>query len=203
MGKEILEHLIQQNLSINQIAKRCGCSNSMIRYWLEKHGLTTNYCKTKSIDGTYHHRIDILDRKNDILQWIKEKLPKHEISKRLQCKQSTLNTYLKKMGITYEGQVPADRNSNFVPVTEYLNNTRHATSGYLLKKLVHVGLKQRQCEICGIDNWNDKPIVFELHHKNGIHSDNTLGNLQVLCPNCHSQTSNHRGKAIKIARANV
>ena len=33
-----------------------------------------------------------------------EKLPKSEITKRVGCKQETLNAYLEKMNITYAGQ---------------------------------------------------------------------------------------------------
>ena len=37
-------------------------------------------------------------------------------------------------------------------------------------------------------------MVLELHHINGNHFDNTFENLQILCPNCHSQCEGHRGK---------
>lgn len=48
-------------------------------------------------------RTDILERKEDILLWIKENKPKAEIARRLRCKIDTLNTYLLKMGIEYSG----------------------------------------------------------------------------------------------------
>ena len=50
------------------------------------------------------------------------------------------------------------------------------------------------CEICELDAWLDKPLVLEVHHLNGDRTDNGLENLQVLCPNCHSQTSNFRNR---------
>ena len=39
-----------------------------------------------------------------------------------------------------------------------------------------------------------EPIVLQLHHINGVHNDNRLENLQILCPNCHCMTENFAGK---------
>jgi Zn finger protein HypA/HybF involved in hydrogenase expression len=63
----------------------------------------------------------------------------------------------------------------------------------LKHKLIKLGIKQNRCEICGLgDKWKNKPISLELHHIDGHHKNNELTNLQLLCPNCHSQTSNYR-----------
>ena len=48
-------------------------------------------------------RLDILDREEDIRQWIAEKKPKSFICAELDCKPSTLDSYLNKMGIKYSG----------------------------------------------------------------------------------------------------
>lgn len=41
---------------------------------------------------------------------------------------------------------------------------------------------------CGVrSTWNGKPITLEINHINGDWLNNTLENLEFLCPNCHSQ----------------
>ena len=72
----------------------------------------------------------------------------------------------------------------------------------LKTRLVKEGLKEYKCECCGISEWNGKPLTLQLHHINGIHNDNRLSNLQLLCPNCHSQTENFgtRGRGTSIIR---
>lgn len=57
----------------------------------------------------------------------------------------------------------------------------------------------RQCAKCGISQLEGKPVPLECHHKNGNRQDNSLSNLELLCPNCHSQTENYtsKGKVLK------
>lgn len=56
-----------------------------------------------------------------------------------------------------------------------------------------VCLRGHRCEICGNETWLGQKIKLEVHHKDGDHYNNTLNNLQLLCPNCHSMTENWRG----------
>lgn len=77
---------------------------------------------------------------------------------------------------------------------EYLNKDYVSISTNILKyKLVKDGYKQYRCECCGLTKWNGKQISLQLHHINGDNTDNRLENLQLLCPNCHSQTDNYCG----------
>lgn len=72
----------------------------------------------------------------------------------------------------------------------------------LLKRLITEGKKERKCECCDNTEWNGNKIPLELHHINGIRTDNRLENLQVLCPNCHALTDNYRGKKNQIVESN-
>jgi len=46
-------------------------------------------------------RTDILERKQEIIEWIRQNQSKAFICKQLKCKPETLNGYLQKMGIDY------------------------------------------------------------------------------------------------------
>ena len=81
------------------------------------------------------------------------------------------------------------------PLSEILvKNSTFTHASYLLKKLVKAGLKEYKCEICGITEWTGKPIVLQVHHKDGDNKNNELENIEIVCPNCHSQTDTYAGK---------
>jgi len=51
---------------------------------------------------------------------------------------------------------------------------------------------------CQHTTWLDQPIPLELHHKDGDRTNNTLPNIELLCPNCHALTDNYRGSKKKV-----
>lgn len=65
-------------------------------------------------------------------------------------------------------------------------------SNYQLKSfLFYHNLKEHKCEKCGIGEiWNGEPLVLQVHHIDGNHTNNRVSNILILCPNCHSQTDN-------------
>lgn len=54
--------------------------------------------------------------------------------------------------------------------------------------------QEGRCQRCGINDWMETPIRFELHHLDGNSKNNSRENCVLYCPNCHSQTPNFRGK---------
>lgn len=91
-----------------------------------------------------------------------------------------------------------DRKFDFVPqksLAEILVEDSDFQSFKLKKRLYREGLKTAKCELCGwAEQSKDGRIPVELDHVNGNHRDNRLDNLRILCPNCHSLQSTHRGR---------
>lgn len=77
---------------------------------------------------------------------------------------------------------------------EIFNDTVPIKTASVKREYIERILGIAHCEECGITKWNDKDIVFQLHHKDGNHKNNKLENLILLCPNCHSQTDNYANK---------
>lgn len=69
---------------------------------------------------------------------------------------------------------------------EILSNARYIQAAQLRKLLIRVGIKDKRCELCGVTEWRGKPAPLELHHKDFNRYNNSLDNLQILCPNCHA-----------------
>lgn len=92
-------------------------------------------------------------------------------------------------------------NSGYIPVENYFKIGTHIKAQDLRKKLVKEGYKEDKCEICGCPSeWQGKPLTLQVHHINGNSSDNRLENLQILCPNCHTQTDNYTGKNTDLTK---
>lgn len=82
----------------------------------------------------------------------------------------------------------------FRPASEVFAANTRSNRGHLKQRLLRMGLKDGRCEACGLGEWRGEPLSLELHHVNGDRHDNRLENLQLLCPNCHSQTDNWGGR---------
>ena len=82
-----------------------------------------------------------------------------------------------------------------IPLEQILIQGSSYQSFKLKKRLFKANLKSKLCEECGWAKVSDGGYLpLELDHINGDRHDNRLENLRVLCPNCHSLKSTHRGR---------
>lgn len=91
------------------------------------------------------------------------------------------------------------KKANYSPGRRYtledvLSNKFYIPSCRLKKKLISNGTFEKKCYRCKRAQWEGQDIVLELEHIDGNRRNNSLENLTLLCPNCHSLTSTWRGR---------
>lgn len=86
--------------------------------------------------------------------------------------------------------------SGVLLTSEILSGSRpQYPTNNLKKRLLKEGVFSNVCAKCGFCGlWNGMPLTLHLDHINGINNDHRISNLQLLCPNCHSQTPTYAGK---------
>lgn len=94
---------------------------------------------------------------------------------------------------TLKGKKHSNIKSNEKSLDECLIKNSFMKPKNIKWKLFNNGIKEYKCEKCGISKWNGEQISLQLYHINGDNTDNRIENLQILCPNCHSQTDNYCG----------
>ena len=81
----------------------------------------------------------------------------------------------------------------------FVTNSSYKSKHRMKKRIIEEKLLPivDRCNHCGQGLiWNNKPLVLELEHKDGVNNNNNLDNLEMLCPNCHSQTKTYKSKNI-------
>jgi HNH endonuclease len=114
----------------------------------------------------------------------------------------TIHRYIKKLNIDTSHMIGQSWSKNQIigpkrPIEDYLTNKRYIASNELKRRLLNEQKLERICNNCHNTQWLENPIPLELHHIDGNSDNNTLSNLQLLCPNCHTLTDNYRGRGKK------
>lgn len=84
------------------------------------------------------------------------------------------------------------------PINQYLIENSDCSRNSLKSRLYKEGFLDRKCCLCGQDeNWNGMKISLILDHINGVHNDNRIDNLRIVCPNCNAGLETFAGKNTK------
>ena len=170
--RALVERLLSSGLSRAETARRLGLSKATVSYHARNLGLARDVKAARRYDWSL------------IQSYYDEG---HSVTK---CQ--------KRFGFARESWDQAVRRGAVVPrpqvmsIEALLSGRRNRT--HVKQRLIAAGLKAARCEDCGIDSWHGAPLSLCLHHINGDGDDNRLENLQLLCPNCHSQTPNFSGR---------
>lgn len=179
--KKRVAALLEQGLNHTEIAKRLGITKHTVSYHARTLGRPADPRFTRRYDWAEIQRF--YDAGHSVTE----------------CQQE--------FGFARETWNAARRRGAIVPrpratPIEQLLVVRHDAGGRwnLRRRLLADGLKAARCERCGIEDWLGEPLTLALHHINGRNHDNRLENLQLLCPNCHSQTENFAGRNAATVR---
>lgn len=84
-------------------------------------------------------------------------------------------------------------------ISEYLVENSNCSRANLKRRLLEENILENICVLCGQDNnWKGTKISLVLDHINGIHNDNRIENLRIVCPNCNAGLDTFAGKNNKI-----
>lgn len=112
----------------------------------------------------------------------------------------TLQKYIKYHNIDdshFNPHKATSRNRLTIPLDEILEGKHPQYKTYHLKhRMLDSGALTQECAECGVGtSWNGKKLVLQLDHIDGDNTNHRRSNLQLLCPNCHTQTNNWGNKA--------
>lgn len=85
----------------------------------------------------------------------------------------------------------------------FCKNSDFRSRHEIIRRLLRSKHWDYACQCCGISEWQGQKLSLQLHHKNGIKNDHRIINLELLCPNCHSQTPTFAGRNNKIKNAQM
>ena len=130
--------------------------------------------------------------KEKIIESCKSSLTMAEAAKKAGIPHMTFKRYAIQLGVYKPNQAGIGTYRPITPLEDVFSGKAKMRSYNVKSRLIREGYKDGKCEECHLDEWNGKSLVMELHHKDGNNKNSKLENLQILCPNCHSQTPTFR-----------
>jgi len=174
-NKELLDARIAEYNKAPNLCKNCKEPHSY-----EKRN--NKFC-SRSCSATYHNKIRI--------GTTRQTKTKDKISK-------SIKAHIKEHGHNTENMTVEQLEAKWAKQSETCNKRLleqefSTINEHSIKKRIMLE-QDGNCNRCNLDEWQGEPLVLELEHKDGVHSNNERDNLECLCPNCHSLTDTWRGR---------
>jgi DNA-binding CsgD family transcriptional regulator len=169
-----VERLLNDGIRISEIAERLGVSKPTVCYHARRLGVPSQAKFARRFDWQEIQRV------------YDSGVPQRECRRRFGFSNNAWGDAVARGDI-----VPRSR---LIPIEDLLVVGRPTNRTHLKARLIQAGLKQNQCEECGLISWRGKPFNMQLHHINGDGQDNRLENIALLCANCHAQTDTYGGR---------
>jgi DNA-binding transcriptional ArsR family regulator len=166
--RERVGKLLDAGLTVGQAARRLGITPAAVSYHARKLGIPPS--------SKYAPRGDW----DDIQAYYDDGHGVRECQARFGFSRRSWNKAVARGDVIPRPQA--------IPLDDLLVDGRKINRTHLKLRLVSGGLKENRCEECGLEDWLGEPLSMALHYVNGNGLDNRLGNIRLLCPNCHSQT---------------
>ena len=188
---EILS-LREEGLSYREISRQVNCSKSLVSFYCNKNNWEKIEKKRKETE-TYELLVCDLIKESDNINQICKKLGKKPTNTNYAFIKKIINKY--NINVSHFTAEKTDRKCiRYTDDEIFCINSPYTNSNSLKNRLIKNNLKNNKCEICGNTMWNGVNIQLEIHHINGIHNDNRLENIILICPNCHATTENYCGR---------
>lgn len=92
---------------------------------------------------------------------------------------------------------PSSKKKGWEEILRPTSTGKRGQTYQLRRAMLEAGVSH-QCDVCKTGpEWQGRPLVLQLDHRDGDWSNHTKENLRFLCPNCHSQTETY-GKRAKV-----
>jgi predicted nucleic acid-binding Zn ribbon protein len=191
--KEDLENLIENGITFKEIAKKYEVSLSSIRRLCYKYKLKSKFNELKS------KKINCLNCQIEVKTTIKEdkKFCSHSCSAIFNNKKRKVSNKCLNCNIDIsKRQKYCSIKCQHIFVMYKKISENKASSKTIRRYLIeNYGYKCMECGWCEINKVTGK-VPIELEHIDGDSENNSLENVKLLCPNCHSLTPTY--KALNI-----
>lgn len=173
--KDVVVQMLRAGYSYDQICAKTGLTKASISYHAKKHGLSR-----RRLGLTYDwEAIQAYYDAGDEGHTMEECRQRFGFSRSAWYEAVKAGRVRPRLGQEFETRLVKGQKISRV---------------YAKRRLIERGLLTNTCAECGINAWRGRPLSLQLHHVNGDGQDWRIENLQLLCPNCHSQTDTYGAK---------